>query len=210
MALIGRNTRVEVRSAIAEAVTITGISKAETAVVSAAAHGLANGDIVVIAAQGMTDLDGQIAKVANVTAGTFELIDIDSTEFGDFASGTFSKVSSWITLGTARSLTSGSTTPDKIDATTLLDSEKQYLFGQSEAPEISVQGLSDPLAAAAKVVEKHARGNLPLEFRVTMSDKSGRLFRGYASLPSESIPLGDLVTSDFSVTQIRRRMAYPA
>lgn len=210
MALIGRNTRVEVRSAIDEAVTITGISKATTAVVTSTGHGLANGDIVVLSAQGMTDVDGQIAKVANVTANTFELTDIDSTEFGDFASGSFAKVDTWITLGTARSLTAGSTTPAKIDATTLLDSEKQYLFGQSEAPEISVQGLSDPLASAAKVVEKHARGNVALEFRVTMSDKSTRLFRGYASLPTESIPLGELVTSDFSVTQIRRRMAYPA
>lgn len=210
MPLIGRNTRVEVRSALAEAVVITGISKAETAVVTSAAHGLANGDVIFIDAQGMTDLHGQVAKVANVAANTFELLDIDSTDFGDFASGSFTKVNSWITLGNARSLTAGSTSPNKIDATTLLDSEKQYLFGQSEAPEISVQGLSDPLATAAKQVEKCARKNEALEFRVTMSDKSTRLFRGYVSLPSESIPLGDLVTSDFAVTQIRRRMAYPA
>ena len=210
MALIGRNTRVEVQQTSGEAVAITAITKAAVAVVTSAAHGLANGDIVIIASEGMTDIDGQISKIAAVTADSFELVDIDSTEFGDFSAGTFTKVTAWITLGEARSLTAGSTTPAKIDATTLLDSEKQYLFGQSEAPEISVQGLSNPLGAAAKIVEKNARGNLALGFRVTMSDKSTRLFRGYVSLPTESIPLGELVTSDFSVTQIRRRMAYPA
>ena len=206
MALIGRNTRVEVQQTTGGPITVTAITKANPAVMSAA--GLTNGDIVVLAVQGMTELDGQIIRVANVSGGTAELEGVDSTEYGDFTSGTASEVTAWVTLGEARSLTAGSTTPAKIDATTLLDSEKQYLFGQSEAPEISVQGLSNPLGVAAAVVEKSARSNSALGFRVTMSDKSIRLFRGYVSLPTESIPLGELVTSDFSVTQIRRRLAY--
>lgn len=208
MALIGRNTRVEVQQTTAAPITITAITKANPAVMSAA--GLANGDIVVLAVQGMTELDGQIIRVANVSGGTAELEGVDSTEYGDFTSGTAAEITAWVTLGEARSLTAGSTTPAKIDATTLLDSEKQYLFGQSEAPEISVQGLSNPLGVAAAVVEKNARSNTALGFRVTMSDKSIRLFRGYVSLPTESIPLGELVTSDFAVTQIRRRLAYAA
>jgi len=58
--------------------TITAITQANPGVVSAAAHGRSNGDQVVIeTVVGMTEVNGGIFTVANVTAGTFELQDID-------------------------------------------------------------------------------------------------------------------------------------
>ena len=57
---------------------ITGITQANPGVITSAAHGFNNGDEVYIdAIVGMTELNGSFYLVANKTANTFELTDID-------------------------------------------------------------------------------------------------------------------------------------
>lgn len=58
--------------------TITDITQANPGVVTAAAHGYSNGDVVIIeTVVGMTEVNGGIFIVANANAGDFELTDID-------------------------------------------------------------------------------------------------------------------------------------
>jgi hypothetical protein len=209
---IGRNTRVEVQKTLATAQSLLSVTLANPAVITYSGS-LTNGDVIVIDDEiaGMTELSGQTVRVANVSASpsTAELESLSSLTFGALtATSSFQVVSAWSTLGTARSVNAGGTSANRIDATTLLDSEKQYLFGQAESPEITIENVSDPLTEAALIIEAAARANTQLAFRITMSDGSKRIFGGFVSLPSESIPLGELVTASFSVTQVRRRIAY--
>lgn len=68
--------------------TITGITKANPAVVTATSHTFSNGDEVEISGVvGMTELNGTRAIVANVTANTFELLGVDSTGYTTYVSG---------------------------------------------------------------------------------------------------------------------------
>lgn len=72
---------------------ITSITQANPAVVTSAAHGNANGDIVYLfGVGGMTNLNGKFFKVANVTTNTFELqtldgVPINSTSFPAYTTG---------------------------------------------------------------------------------------------------------------------------
>jgi hypothetical protein len=68
---------------------ITGITKADPAVVSSAAHGLAIGDIVRIAnVVGMTEVNQREFVVRAVpTAGSFSLLGCDSTGYTAYSSG---------------------------------------------------------------------------------------------------------------------------
>lgn len=74
-------------------ITITGITKASPAVVTAVAHGFSNGNQIKIdRVVGMTDVNTNIYYVANKTADTFQLVDsdgnpIDSSAFGTYISG---------------------------------------------------------------------------------------------------------------------------
>lgn len=76
-------------------VTITGITKASVAVVTTlAAHGFSNGNIIYISGVvGMTNVNGNWYKTANVTATTFELTTVDasanvnSAGYGTYTSG---------------------------------------------------------------------------------------------------------------------------
>jgi hypothetical protein len=210
---IGRNTRVEVQKTIDAAQVVTAITQANPGVITYNGAALVAGDIIVVssAISGMVELAGQTVRVANVSASpsTAELESLNTTAYGALtANSSFQKVSAWSTLGIARNVNAGGAAPQRIDCTTLLDSDKQYLFGQSEIPEITIDAVSDPLTEAALIIEAAARDNTQIAFRITMSDGSKRVFGGFVSLPSESIPLGALVTASFSVTQVRRRMAY--
>jgi len=73
--------------------TITGITQANPGVVTSTAHGLSNGDTVVISGVvGMTQVNGKRFTVASVAANTFALQDIDgnnvnTTSYTTYVSG---------------------------------------------------------------------------------------------------------------------------
>ena len=73
--------------------TITGITQANPAVVTATSHNYSNGDEVLISGvSGMTEVNSKRFLVANKTTNTFELqdkdgVDINSTSFTAYASG---------------------------------------------------------------------------------------------------------------------------
>lgn len=67
---------------------ITAVTKANPAVVTETAHGRASGDVVKISAVvGMTELNGNMYAINVLTANTYALINIDSTNYGTYTSG---------------------------------------------------------------------------------------------------------------------------
>jgi Flp pilus assembly protein TadG len=68
--------------------TITGITKANPAVVTATSHGFNNGDRVYISGvSGMTQVNGNVYTVANKTTNTFQLSGVNSTNYNSYSSG---------------------------------------------------------------------------------------------------------------------------
>ena len=79
--------------------TITGISQASTAVVTAN-NSFNNGDIVIIeAVGGMTQVNDLLFTVANASDTTFELQGINSTGYGAYTSGGTAKLANITNLG---------------------------------------------------------------------------------------------------------------
>lgn len=69
-------------------VTITAITQANPAVVTAAGHGYSNGDeIFITSVVGMIEVNGKRFTVANATTNTFELSGIDSSAYTAYTSG---------------------------------------------------------------------------------------------------------------------------
>ena len=68
--------------------TVSNITQANPAVVTASSHGYSNGDHVYInSVVGMTEVNGRRYTVANVTTNTFELSGINSTGYTAYGSG---------------------------------------------------------------------------------------------------------------------------
>lgn len=95
------DVQVNVQSALATALTVSAITKANPGVVSYTGTDPSNGDIMLIRANGMTQADYLVVRVAAVdTSGnTFQMEGVDTTDFDTFTSGTASK----ITFGTSAS-----------------------------------------------------------------------------------------------------------
>lgn len=125
---------VAMQSALATAVTITGITKASPGVVSytdAGSSDPANGSYVVLSISGMHQLNGKVVRVANMSSGgnTFELEGIDTTSFDTFASGSFQVITFGTSITTATSMSATGGDFDFIDTTTIHDNVKTQIPG---------------------------------------------------------------------------------
>src|SRR5687768_8627040 len=87
---IWSNVDIDVETAKLTALTITGITKANPAVVTYTGTDPANGDFVYLDVAGMVELKGRVCKIAAVDTGanTMQLVGVDSTSFRTFESGT--------------------------------------------------------------------------------------------------------------------------
>lgn|SRR3990167_4223002 len=87
---------VDIESALAASLTVSGISKASPAVLSYGAGDTdpANGEYYLVQATGMQQINNMVVRVANVntTANTFECESLDSTNFDTFVSATAQKI----------------------------------------------------------------------------------------------------------------------
>lgn len=98
---VKKETGEESLPGIAAGKTITGITKANPAVVTSTGHGLSNGDEVYLSVAGMTELNGRRFIIESVSANTFALAGEDSTSYTTFTSGTAYPTFSRITNGAA-------------------------------------------------------------------------------------------------------------
>jgi hypothetical protein len=120
----------------------------------------------------MGELDGQAVRVANVTANTAELEGIDSTSFGTFTSGTAQQVSAWDTFSLATSMSSDAQTPDEIDITTLLDTQKKIAYGLLSAAKGSFGALWEATDVALVNLRTATKTKTARAFRITFADAS--------------------------------------
>lgn len=160
------NVSVSIQSALDAPDTITGITKANPAVVTAASHGLADGDFIKLTVLGMREVDSRVFRVANVTASTFELENEDTTSYATFISGTAEKITFGINMTTAVGLNGSGGEFDFIDTTTIHGNAKSQVPGLPNAASYTFDNLWDPsdAALAAMNVASKSRSQRAVRF----------------------------------------------
>ena len=203
------NVQVAMQSALDTAKNITAITKANPAVATSAAHGLANGDVVVLSVQGMWQLDTYTCRVANVTTNTFELEGVDSTDFDTFSSGSAREITFGTTFSTIGDTTTSGGEFDQIDITTIHDNVKKFIPGAASPVDVSGNFNWDP-ADPGQVAMKHASESRSLRaIRVVFSDGTKWYFTGYPAYTGT--PTGaaqQKVTSPFKISGYGRPSFY--
>lgn len=195
------NVSVAFESALAAADTITAITKANPGVVTSTAHGLTNGDYVKLTIQGMSQLDGRVARVANAAADTFELEGIDTTLFDTFSSGTAEGITYGTTIGTIRNLSASGGDPNFIDVTTIHDNVSKQIPGLSSAISYSLENIWDVSDTALLAMKTASDAQSQKAFKFMFADGQLMVFNGYISAPL--LPTGsaqDLITSPATIT----------
>lgn len=200
---------VDVQSALATAVEISGISKANPAVVTHAGASPVNGDYVVLDVEGMSDVDGRVFRVANVTSTTFELEGCNSTSFDAFSSGDFQVVTFGTSMTTATGLQASGGDFDFIDVTTIHDNIRKQVPGVASPAVYSFESLWD-VADGALQAFKDASDNQALSaVKFTFANGQKVVFNGY--IGATLLPVGnaqDKVTTSVVITMFGRPTVY--
>lgn len=162
----GTHFYIQQLGATSAGISITGISKAFPAVVTAVAHGLANGGGVSLAGiAGMTELNGISAPVKVLTANTFELIGVDSTEYTTWSAGGDATPMVFLETCQHRSYSGFDGQASERDITTLCSTAKEKKTGLQDFGGMSVE---------LNYVEDDP---FQVEFKIAKADNLGRWFR---------------------------------
>jgi hypothetical protein len=101
---------IHIGSAVGSALTVTAATNASPCVMTSTAHGLANGDYVIIYSSGWARTLERVFRVANITANTFELEGHDTSSTSNFAAGSgtgsVKKVTTWTQISQVLTLSS--------------------------------------------------------------------------------------------------------
>jgi len=202
--IVGRGVRVEVAATYAAVpVAVSAITNAKQAVLSAAAHGLVNGDVGYLeSVEGMTNIEGQALRASNITAGTLEMQGVNSLLYPVFTgTALLTKVLTWALIGKATSYALGGGGAEKLDDTALVDDIKQELSGlldaQSATINVNAQEVNDE---ALQILEDAAFNQAYCVFRVTFKSGATRVWRGQPSLSGEDVGKGAIGTGSFTTT----------
>ena len=176
--------KLYMESAIAAAKTISAITKAAPGVITSAAHGYANGDVVLLEVQGMVELNGNLYKIVNVATDTFQVagIDgatgIDTTLFSTFTSGTAKKVTLGTSITGVQEFNFAGGDIKTVDTTTVNDVvDTQIVVGASaQSADMTMQW--DPAAAAQQAMLAAFRTRANKGFKVMWPDGAFVLFYG--------------------------------
>jgi len=182
-------------------ITITGISKANPAVVTAAAHGLVNGAVVDLdAIVGMTELNGISAPVKVLTASTFELVGVDSTDYTTYSSAGSATPAVFIETCQHKSYSGFDGQASERDTTTLCSTAKEKKTGLQDFGGMSAElhyVEDDPFQVEFKIAKAD---NLGRWFKLQKANKFWKVWFGYPRSLSDSGAVDGDNTGTASVT----------
>lgn len=203
---VGRQYTLEVGTAVAAALTVTGVSKAAEALVTAS-NSLTNGDYVMFAAvEGMIELSYLVARIKSASGTNFVLEGVDSQAWGTWTSGACSKITTWSVLSQATSVDFGSGSVEEIDVTVLQDATRQTQAGLIAQPSITVNLFTDYSATVQSAIDTNAYASTVTAFRATKRSGHKRLFGGIPSTIGESVNINQPITGSFTIIQRSNRV----
>lgn len=195
------NVAVAMQSALASAVTITGISKASEGVVTAT-NTFSAGDYVVLSVQGMRQVDDRVFRVKSPTGSNFVLEGEDTTAFDTFSSGTCQKITFGTSITTATNISSSGGDFDFIDTTTIHVAARTQMPGLPSAASFNFDNIWDVSDAGLLAMKSASDAQAKRAFMFTFgSGGQIMVFNGYVGaslLPGGSAQ--QLVTTQTTIT----------
>lgn len=190
--------------------TITGISKANPAVVTSTAHGLAQGDVVQITGVvGMTEVNNSSFIVNPLNSSTYELIDTDSSGYGTYVSGgnaDKATMSNFCEL-TGYNRTGGSS-PEQ-DATSLCSTSKEYEIGLPDMGTTQIDFNFAPQTAIQLAIKAFDTSKEIMAVKIVLPNSGGSMVQlGFVQQLSEQVANQGLWTGSVTIRNTGPRYDY--
>jgi hypothetical protein len=203
-------------SAYAAAKTVTTISNANPAVASSTAHGYAEGDIIVLTSA-WSKLTNRPFRVGAVTADTFALEGVDTTNTQLFPSGTgqgagsAKEVTSWVQLAQITEVAFTGGEQQFLTFAFLEDTDEKQMPTSKSAVSLTLTVADDPAQAYVPVVEQADFDVQPRVQRLNMVNGDVILYNSIATISSTpTLNRDELMTRDITLSLQGRITRYAA
>lgn len=179
-AISAQGSTLAVSGSAGTAKNITAISLGFPTILTSAAHGFANGDILTLAGLTGADagvLNGQTVVIKNITANTFA-VDVDTTGKTITAAGTATPVT-WTSIGNLTSFKGFDGQANEIDKTNLSSDAKEFMLGLQDFGHFTFdvdKDFTDPGQLACDAAKR--AGSLK-QFKLTLPNAKTATFSGY-------------------------------
>ena len=179
-AISAQGTTLKIGAA-STAKTITAATKANPGVFTASAHGFTNGQVIGLSSiAGMTEANGKYGVAVVLSANTFSIAGLDTTNFSTYTSGG-SATPSQVTVGNLVSVPLPGGQKAELDATNLSSTSKEFLAGLRDNGQATVGFHVDQDDAGQMVLRSSfaASGNSPSPFTITLPNGKTRTFNAF-------------------------------
>lgn len=183
-----------------DAATVSGITKAVNPVVTATAHGLPEGSIVLFASVGgMTEINGKYACVGVIDANSFYAYGIDSTDYTTYtSSGT--ATTKRVALGNWKSWNGFAGSRSDLDATNLASTAMEYIGGLQDNGDFSFEyQVDDTDAGQQAFLANRAAPGINSAFKLTFANAKYRSWRGYIKSMGETGAVNSIINGSGSM-----------
>lgn len=196
-----QGSTIEVLTGYGSTKTITGISKANPAVVSVSSHGLADGDVVYIDdVVGMTEANGSAYIVESLTSGTFALVDTDSTGWGTYGSGGTAAPGEFSNFCELTGYNRQGGSKSEQDASSLCSTAKEYELGLPDFGTTQFDFHFAPRTAIQEAIAGFDASGEMLAVRVTLPKEGGEMVQlGFIQQTSEQASVDGLWTGSLTL-----------
>lgn len=177
MAIKSQTTLLRVSTASAAADVISAATAANPVVLTATAHGIADGAIATVASvAGMVELNDRAYVVDNPAANTVELKGIDGAAYTAYTSGGTLTEHTMTEVAQIRSLAGFDGQSAEIDTTHLRSRAKEYLIGLQDFGQVTLSLFLISDAGQARLRSLKSSASIGV-FSITLSDGSIAAFR---------------------------------
>jgi hypothetical protein len=179
-AISAQGSTFQVNTATAGAKTITAAVVGNPTIFTSSAHGLQNGDVIVIAALVgtiSTPFNGLTFIVTNKTTNTFA-IDVDSTGLA-YTSGGTATPQTWTTIANVKTFTGPDGAATVIDVSNLLSAAKEKRMGLPDEGNFSIDIDMDTLDAGQLAMMAARNAQTQKQFKLTLPNASTATFSGF-------------------------------
>lgn len=179
---VWKKVGVAVQTVLAATVTLSAITKASPGVATTStAHGYANGDILLLTVNGMTEVNNRVVRASAASGTTFTLEGVDTTLFGTFTSGTVQKITFGASAATFQDVNVSGGEASAVDISTIHDDTTRELPGVKSAITYSFGSLWDPSDAALAEIKKADDVSGTRCMAITFSSGAKVYFNAYPS-----------------------------
>lgn len=179
-AITAQGSKFEINTSTAGAKTLTGITQANPAVFTSAAHGLSKGDVVTLAGiVGMTQLNGVTGVVQYVSTNTFVLAGIDSSAMSAYSSGGTATPVAWTQIANVKTFSGFDGAAADIDVSNVQSAAKEFLMGLQDEGQFSLELDLDTTDAGQVAMLAARTAQAKKQFRLTLPNLNTATFNGY-------------------------------